>query len=141
MSSYKTKQGYVAFSCFAMAVILIFIAMTCNSCKAQDKLLRIVWHQYDTLEKAENIEYFVVYKWSGDSSSVFHVDSLVLVDTVQQMVTVDSLERTAWFPMEKWIRAACTAHDSLDRVSPYAYSRFYAPPEEVDKLLITKLKQ
>jgi hypothetical protein len=120
-----------------MIAVMIFIAFTCNSCSAQDKLLTIAWDQYDTIEEAENIEYFVVYKWAGDTSAVFHVDSLVLVDTVQQMPTVQALERTAWFPMDKWIRAACTAHDSLNRQSPYAFSRFYAPPEEVERVLIS----
>ena len=117
-------------------MILLFLCCFVYSCPGQDKLLRLKWSQYDKLQDAENVDYFVIYKWSGDTSATFHVDSLVMVDTVQQMVTVQKFERTAWFPMEKWIRAAAIAYDSLGRKSPYAFTRFYMPPERPDEIWI-----
>ena len=126
----------VALLCLFIAILCFILLIEVNSCAAQDKLLRCIWIQYDNPVDAENVDYYVLYKWSGDTSSVFHVDSLVLVDTVAQMVTVNEFERSTYFPMNKWIRAALVAHDDLGRKSDYAFTRFYAPPEDPKEIRI-----
>lgn len=114
---------------------LIFILITSISC-AQDKLLRIVWDQYSNYDEAINVKHFLVYKWSGDSDTLFKFEDMIFVETVIQIPLADSLQSITYFPMQKWIRGACIAEDSLGRKSEITYSRFYMPPEDPNSVRI-----
>ena len=117
-----------------LTYLLVLISIAC----ANDKILRIVWDQYDTYEEAINVAYFKVYKWYGPSDTLFNKGSLLFIDSVLQVPLADSLELRTDYPMEMWILAACVAYDGLGRNSDTTYSRLYAPPERPGTITIKK---
>lgn len=117
-----------------LTYLLVLVSVAC----ANDKILRIVWDQYDTYEEARNIKYFKVYKWYGVSDTLFSKESLIFIDSLPQVPLADSLELRTDYPMDTWILAACVAYDSLGRNSDTTYSRFYSPPERPGAVKVKK---
>ena len=117
--------------------ILILLAFVFIGC-AQDKILKIVVDQYDNPIQAQNIKEFVFWKWSGDSASQYADSLLDSVGVMSQVILADSIFITTYFPMDKVIRAACYAADSLNRKSDLKHTRFYYPPEDPNVVKVQK---
>ena len=115
-------------------IVFAFIVVGC----CQDRDLHIVWDQYNDQNDAEQVEYFVSYKWQGPDSSLFDPDSMTVVDTVQQDLQANKFSSLTTFSDGLAIRASCVAYDSLGRGSDPAYTRFYNPPEIPKNIHIRK---